>query len=149
MNITGDKVHIREQSLNDSINEYIWSQDSDVVALDPHAGRPSGGKQLSIDTIGGEHIGSCALYAWTQTEVQLGIRIGNSDYWGLGYGTEAVGLLVDYCFAHTSVDRVWLKVLLGNPRAIRCYEKCGFEHVGRLALDGHDFIVMETWRLDR
>lgn len=146
MNVTGIKVHIRERRPDDSVNEFIWSHDPDVVALDPPAGRPADRQQLSIDTIGGEHIGSCALYGWTPTEVQLGIRIGNSDFWGQGYGTEVIGLLVDHCFTHTNVSRVWLKVLPGNIRAIKCYTRCGFGRVGKLALDGYDFIVMERKR---
>ncbi len=83
------------------------------------------------------------MHVLTPEDIQFGIRIGNKDYWGKGYGTEVVELLVDYWHYNLGIKRLWLKVLPTNLRAIRCYEKCGFEQAGRLLLDGYDFVVME------
>ena len=55
------------------------------------------------------------------------IRIGERDAWGRGFGTEAVGLLVRRAFDGLGLDRVELQVFATNARAIRAYEKAGFE----------------------
>jgi RimJ/RimL family protein N-acetyltransferase len=57
---------------------------------------------------------------------EVGIFIGESAEWGNGYGTEAVGALVDFGFAELRLERIWLEVSAENPRARRSYEKVGF-----------------------
>jgi len=81
----------------------------------------------------GECIGSCGLFDVDDTsrQAELGIAIGDRDYWGRGYGREAVGLLLDYAFRLRNLRRVWLKVHAGNERAIRAYRACGFVEEGR------------------
>jgi RimJ/RimL family protein N-acetyltransferase len=81
----------------------------------------------------------------TQEEAELAIRIGDKNYWGKGYGADAVSTLVNYWLS-TGLRRIWLKVLPGNIRAVRCYEKCGFTAVARLILDGYEFLIMEISR---
>ena len=63
---------------------------------------------------------------------ELGITIGDKDYWGRGYGREAVGLLLDYGFRYHNLHRIFLSVNGNNERAIRAYRACGFEEEGRL-----------------
>ncbi len=146
MNIQGEKVRVRDWEGLDYVRESQWRQDEEINRLDPSAGTSFNHQRYSIETLDGKHIGSCSLYNFTMTEVQLGIRIGVKDYWGQGYGTEAVNILTDHCFRESSVGLIWLKVLPENERAIRCYEKCGFVQTGRLALDGYDFIRMDKTR---
>jgi RimJ/RimL family protein N-acetyltransferase len=81
----------------------------------------------------GRLIGSCSLGsldAVSQT-AELGIGIGERDYWSRGYGREAVRLLVDYGFRLRNLRKIWLSVLDDNPRAIRAYEAVGFVEEGR------------------
>lgn len=81
----------------------------------------------------GRLIGSCSLGhvdAVSQT-AELGIGIGEREYWGRGYGREAVRLLVDYGFRLRNLRKIWLSVLDDNPRAIRAYEAVGFAEEGR------------------
>lgn len=49
---------------------------------------------------------------------------------GRGYGTEAVGALVDYAFAQRDCQRVEAEVFLGNDASRRLLEKLGFEVEG-------------------
>lgn len=44
-----------------------------------------------------------------------------------GLGTEATRLVLAHAFDALALTRVDLRVLAFNSRAIRCYEKCGFE----------------------
>lgn len=61
----------------------------------------------------------------------LGIFIGDKNFRGNGYGTEAIRLLLDYGFNYMNLNNIKLDVMEFNERAIKCYEKCGFKEYGR------------------
>lgn len=61
---------------------------------------------------------------------ELGIVIGDKEYWNQGYGTEAITTLVNHAFKELNLHRVYLRVYDTNPGGIRCYEKVGFRHEG-------------------
>ena len=61
---------------------------------------------------------------------ELGIFIGRKEYWGKGFGTEALRLLVDYSFRILGLENIMLKVFDYNERARRSYEKVGFRKIG-------------------
>ncbi|GIO08117.1 acetyltransferase [Brevibacillus reuszeri] len=58
------------------------------------------------------------------------IDIGAKDYWGKGYGSEALKLLLDYAFLEMNLHRVSLRVFSFNEKAIKLYERIGFQHEG-------------------
>ena len=60
----------------------------------------------------------------------LGIAIGEKEYWGQGYGTEATRLLVDYGFNLLNLNSIMLGAFVFNERAIACYKKVGFKEIG-------------------
>jgi len=82
----------------------------------------------------GKVIGLIGLEAlnWPSGDSFVGIGLGERDYWGKGYGTEAMNILLGYAFQEMGLKRVSLTVFEYNPRAIRSYEKVGFQHEGRL-----------------
>ena len=82
----------------------------------------------------GKFIGDCSLRDFTEHDrtCQLGIGIADREYWGHGYGREAVQLLLDYAFRIRNMRRVWLSTSSGNVRAQRCYLACGFKEEGRM-----------------
>jgi len=61
-----------------------------------------------------------------QGDAWVGIGLGAREYWGKGYGTDAMALILYYAFEELNLHRVSLGVLAYNPRAIRAYEKAGF-----------------------
>jgi RimJ/RimL family protein N-acetyltransferase len=69
---------------------------------------------------------------WVSRLVELRIRIGDKNAWGGGLGSEATRLLLSYAFDGLNLERVWLRVFATNERAIKMYEKVGFQHEGRL-----------------
>jgi diamine N-acetyltransferase len=89
---------------------------------------------LAIDTIGGLHIGNVGLHAidWKNRNAELGIIIGEKSYWGQGYGTDAVRMMLNLAFREMNLHRVFLRVDADNTRGIRCYKKVGFQHEGTL-----------------
>ena len=71
------------------------------------------------------------LTRWNSRDAFVGLGIGPRDFWGKGYGTEAMQLILQYAFLELNLDRVTLNVFEYNQRAIRSYEKAGFQHEGR------------------
>jgi RimJ/RimL family protein N-acetyltransferase len=58
------------------------------------------------------------------------IDIGEKEYWGKGYGKEALRLLLDYAFLEMNLHRVSLRVFAFNDKALGLYEKLGFKREG-------------------
>ena len=78
-------------------------------------------------------VGNVGLHEinWRVRSTELGIVIGEKDYWSQGYGSEAVHLMLRHGFETLNLNRIFLRVFESNPRAIRAYEKVGFVHEGR------------------
>jgi [ribosomal protein S5]-alanine N-acetyltransferase len=99
-------------------------------------------------------IGTCSLMDINPTNgiATLGIGIGETEFWGKGYGTEAVKLMVEYGMFFLNLHNIKLEVFGFNPRAIRAYEKAGFSLVGRrraayvLGGQRYDDIIMDITR---
>ncbi|MGD8737536.1 MAG: GNAT family protein [Anaerolineae bacterium] len=83
---------------------------------------------------------------WRTTDLTL--IIGERDAWGQGYGTEAITLLLDYAFGFLNFHRIAVGVVGFNQRALRFYERIGFQREG-VQRHGyyydhsyHDFVMM-------
>jgi RimJ/RimL family protein N-acetyltransferase len=102
-------------------------------------------------------IGDIGLYvvSWPGRDAFVGLGIGERAFWGRGYGTDAMQLMLSYAFMEVNLRRVTLTVFDYNPRAIRSYEKAGFRQEGRrrklLHRDGKRYdelfmgILREEW----
>jgi RimJ/RimL family protein N-acetyltransferase len=163
---TSNKVRLREKRLADAAVDYAWKTDPELVRLDaaPLLGisfqhylaehirelrHPSPNRErFAIETLDGKHIGNCTYYGIDKVkgEAELGIMIGDRTYWGKGYGASAVNALVSHIFQHTKLNRLYLKTLVSNTRAQKCFEKCGFTPYGHLNYDGYSFVLMELHR---
>jgi RimJ/RimL family protein N-acetyltransferase len=77
-------------------------------------------------------IGFVAIHdiEWNNQAGVLSIGIGDADYRAKGYGSDALNLALNYAFSELSLYRVGLDVIASNTRAIRSYEKAGFQHEG-------------------
>ncbi|MBP7686890.1 MAG: GNAT family N-acetyltransferase [Thermoflexales bacterium] len=113
--------------------------------------------QFAIRTLAEDRlIGFVALDGinWPHGDSFVGIGIGDRAYWGKGYGTDAMRVLLRYAFTELNLSRLSLNVFSYNQRAIRSYEKAGFVVEGRqrqaLQRDGqyHDLIFMGVLRDD-
>ena len=83
-----------------------------------------------------KHIGFFVLVAdLIHSEAWVGIGIGSREFWGKGYGTDMMNLCLRYAFTELNVHRVSLGVHAYNPRALRSYEKAGFQVEGRTRKD--------------
>lgn len=114
-----------------------------------------GESHFIIETL--EHraaIGWLGLHAATGEDrsATLGIAIGEHDFLDGGFGTDAMRTACRVAFDVMNLNRVDLTVYDWNPRAIRVYEKVGFQHEGVLR-DGifkagrwHNLVLMSVLR---
>lgn len=70
--------------------------------------------------------------SWNHGDSWVGIGLGERDYWGNGYGTDAMKLMLRYAFTELNLHRVSLGVFEYNTRARKSYEKAGFKLEGRI-----------------
>ena len=77
-------------------------------------------------------IGTCQFHRvdWRNRAAEIGIMIGEKEFWDQGYGTETVQLLLQHGFNTLNFHRIWLQVIDKNKRGIRAYEKAGFQYEG-------------------
>jgi RimJ/RimL family protein N-acetyltransferase len=83
--------------------------------------------------VDGELIGDCQLTGIDHYRgiCNLGITLGR-QYWGQGFGQDAVRTLVAYAFRYLNMRKVSLEVLAEDDRAVGAYKKAGFVEEGRL-----------------
>lgn len=89
--------------------------------------------RFAIETQEGEHIGICGLHRVSAEDrhAELGILIGEKDYWSRGYGTDAMITLLRFAFDQMNLHKVALGVFEFNGRGMTVYRRCGFVEEGR------------------
>ena len=89
---------------------------------------PSSGVPFGVQTKDGRPIGYMGIN-WLLAHhrlAMLGASIGEPEYWGSGYGTDALLLLIDYTFDELDIRKIWLGTMSLNARVMRQMEKVGF-----------------------
>lgn len=164
----GEKCYLSPIDLEDAPLFTEWINDYDVTRYLTEAPccYPVQAEREALDQLSREHnycivdmetdtlLGICGfidLNHINQTS-EVGIIIGNKDYWGKGYGGEALSLLVKYGFDVLNLHNIMLQVVSYNERAVRCYQRIGFStfgvRKGAVLREGqrHDRIYMEITR---
>ncbi|MFW6195490.1 MAG: GNAT family N-acetyltransferase [Chloroflexota bacterium] len=164
--IPGERVVLRPKSIEDAEQDYRWRADPELADLDATAPIrltlreyrryyrdelefPSPWSvRYAIDTQDGVHIGNTMYYDIDRTRAQaeLGIMIGNRDYWGRGYGTDAVRTLLRSIFLEAGLEYVYLHTLTYNERAQGAFRRAGFKDVGTVRREGRTFLKMDARR---
>ncbi|WP_406684151.1 GNAT family N-acetyltransferase [Seonamhaeicola sp. MEBiC1930] len=60
----------------------------------------------------------------------IGILVKDSDNRGRGYGSEALKLLISYCFNHLNLNQLFCNISEDNHVSVKMFEKQGFKQVG-------------------
>lgn len=166
--LRGVRVILRAKRMEDAEKDYIWRSDPEIARLD--AAYPitmkydrylkhfedqlrmptPGSGHFGIEVAGGKYIGNCMYYDLDSIskEAELGVVIGDKDYWSGGYGYDVVVTLLRYMFEDLGLQRVYLHTLDWNHRARKCFERSGFSAVKSVKRMTHNFILMETRRAD-
>ena len=164
--IRGEMTILREKRLEDAELDYAWRIDEELAALDATTPLRMSyssyvrliedelrhpvpwSKRFAIETHEGKLIGSCMYYDvdTVRGQTELGIMIGDRDYWSRGYGTDVVNALVSHIFSSTSLNRIYLHTLTWNIRAQKSFGKCGFAPLRQVKRSGYEFLLMEIMR---
>ncbi|RAZ81617.1 GNAT family N-acetyltransferase [Planococcus halotolerans] len=85
-------------------------------------------------------------YGYSIEETIYGIDqfIGEPALFSKGYGTQMLTEFLSFVFNEKGADAVTVDPELTNPRAIRCYEKCGFQKIKKI--NGERKWLMEITR---
>lgn len=85
-----------------------------------------------VDKISNTYIGNCNITIKDDVAKvgNLGIFIGEHEFLGKGFGTDAILTMLDFCFNSLNLHSVQLQVLEDNERELACYSKCGFTKTG-------------------
>ena len=100
-----------QHRLADSDPAQLWSEKKLKEFVEKRAEKRSRSFGFSIRTLADDKlIGGVGLWisSWTHADTWLGISIGDRDYWGKGYGTDAMRLAVQYAFVELNLRRVSL-----------------------------------------
>lgn len=117
---------------------------------------PDRGIHLIIETHDGTPIGTMGFHYinWVNRVAGTGALIGEKEYWGRGYGTDAKMALLFYAFQTLNLRKICSDVLASNPRSLAYLKKTGHKEVGRRIRDvyryGHyvDLILVEVFKPD-
>ncbi|MGD7023989.1 GNAT family N-acetyltransferase [Rossellomorea vietnamensis] len=157
------KINLRELTKEDAEDRYQWCLDVDVIRhlnmpnkyppftreetrqwIDMCISRSNGYEQMAIETGDGVHIGWIDLKNIDKLNKhgELGIAIGDKNYWGKGYGLAAMRAMLEYGFTRLGLNKIWLRVEVDNEKAIKSYRRMGFVEGGilredRLRSDGY------------
>jgi RimJ/RimL family protein N-acetyltransferase len=148
----GEKVRLRGIEPKDSETIFQWGLDSDafkrvdVVSLprsyenfkkeieESYKKGPDGDSySFAIENEEGELVGEIRTFACNRRvgTFKYGMFIAR-NYWGKGYGTEVVRLLLKYYFKELGYQKVTVHVYSFNDRSIKFHEKLGFQKEGQL-----------------
>ncbi|MEN9640015.1 MAG: hypothetical protein RLZZ262_1884 [Bacteroidota bacterium] len=150
--LVGDKIYLRAIAKSDVNQNYLnWLNDkettrglasglfpSTLVELDQFVERAIQSKDVVMfaicDKTNDQHIGNIKIdhFDWVSRTCELGLLIGDKNYWGKGIGQEACKLTLSYAFQTLNIRKVMLAVYANNPAAIGLYNKLGFKLEGTL-----------------
>jgi RimJ/RimL family protein N-acetyltransferase len=164
--LEGKKIRLRPKRLSDAHNDHLWRGDAELARLDATVPleqsfasflldyaeelRCLGGnnQRFAIETAEGKHIGNCSYYNLDPEhhEAEIGILIGDRDYWNQGYGTDTVSTLLLHLFEEKRLEGVYLRSLSWNERAHRCFQKAGFIQHDQSHSNGQHFFFFQCHR---
>ena len=145
--IEGVRIYLREVKLSD-VNEdyYKWMNDSDVnqyleTRFIPQSLENIKQYVLSMDGKSDEiflaicskennkHIGNIKVgpINWYHRFADISLLIGDKDYWGKGYATEAIKLMSDFAFKILNLHKLKAGCYADNLGSKKAFEKAGYK----------------------
>ena len=142
----GTIVNLRAPEMDDLERNHRWINDSEVtrylaarypmsLLAEETWMRDTATRRMSYEhvffaivTKDGRHIGNTNYFnpSPENRSAEIGIMIGDKDYWSQGYGADTLITLLRFGFEEMNLHRACLSVYAPNERAIACYRKVGF-----------------------
>jgi RimJ/RimL family protein N-acetyltransferase len=166
--VDGNRLYLRNLKKEDLTDRYLsWLNNRETVEFMESGRFPVSMAELEkfhtkitesendvifaiVDKSTGAHIGNIKIGNINRVHsyADLGILIGEKEFRGKGYGSEAINLVLEYAFNRLNLNKVILGTYADHTSAIKLYEKAGFKKEGTirnlLFRDGkyHDKILM-------
>lgn len=167
----GENIYLRPIELKDLNYLNEWKNDEDIfkflgggynpVSVDQQSkwmesmiDLTDNNKRYIISTLEKDApIGMIGLYGinWIHRTAEVGLYIGNKNYRGQGYATEAYDLLEKFAINYLNLHKLKLEVVNANNKAVKLWTKLEFNIVGELIneryIDGkyYNLLIMEKF----
>ncbi len=146
--LVGEKVYLSPVSTDDWQTYDKWNNDDELTYfyyggrkdVSPAATDSSGLEKHAnskpifsiIEKEADKLIGECMFNFedMDNRHAKIGIAIGEKEYWSMGYGSDALRVLLYFGFEIKGFNSICLNVFEYNTRALTCYEKVGFKRQG-------------------
>ncbi|MSS10917.1 GNAT family N-acetyltransferase [Clostridium sp. WB02_MRS01] len=147
-----NKIILRKMTSEDIDLYHQWRNDIEVMQstaplLDVYNNKET--EEFVTNVILGSHFSKSYIIVEKKSDKPIGVTslinldyknrnaeciidIGDKEAWGKGFGAEAMNLLLDFGFLEMNLHRISLRVFSFNSRAIKLYEKLGFQWEGTL-----------------
>lgn len=160
----GPRLRIRARTRPDAEDEFRWRTDPELAQYDGAQPRIETFEQFlqafsydltfgyanrqafALETLQGQHLGTIMYYNADIESAELGLSIALPEFWGDGFGREAIATFVRFLWAERSFRRLYLHTLKWNERAVRSFQAAGFQLTGTLSRNGDEFVRMEARR---
>ena len=158
-------IRLRPADIHDLALLEYWDTQPHVIAADPdddwnwktELKREPVWREMLVAEIEGQPIGFLQIIDPQEEESHywgaigphkraIDIWIGEASNLGKGYGTEMMRLALERCFVVPEVDEVLIDPLVSNHRAIKFYERIGFQFVEYRSLGDSDCAVYHFLR---
>ncbi|MFH1454214.1 MAG: GNAT family protein [Armatimonadota bacterium] len=151
--LLGEKVRLWTLEREDLLKFYIWVNDPNVVYMAGLHPLPKSFQEVqmwydsimrspnqrifAIKTQENEHIGSIELVDIDLRcrKCEMGIFIGDPDYLDKGYGYDAVKVMLNFAFKQLNMNRVAVRVIDYNTKAMEFFKGLGFKSEGVMCQD--------------
>ncbi len=148
--IEGNRIYLREVRLSDANdNYYRWMNDPEIIRYLESRFYPKSVEMLQsyvrreeecrssvfmtiIEKNSDEHIGNIKIHGidHVHRHAEVSLIIGEKGYWGRGYGSEAIKLVVDFAFNTLNLNRLFAGIYASNVGSIKAFKKAHFFEEG-------------------
>ena len=158
-------VRIRERTALDALDEYRWRKDSELAKFDAsepltmsysdylrHFEREMATVDptrhaFALESPTGDHIGTIMYYnATAGGSAEFGISVAEPGHRDAGVGSAAAMMFLRSLWETRLIRTLILHTLEWNERAIRCFQRAGFEPNARVYRRQDWFLRMEARR---
>lgn len=144
--LSGEHVCLRSIQESDASEDYCrWMNDSEVNQYLESRFQPWSIEQIKefvrimradansvffaiVDKDSDKHIGNLKIGPLRREHktAEIGLVIGDKNYWGRGVGTEAVELACDFIFNSLNYRKATAGAYSVNESSVKVFQKCGF-----------------------
>lgn len=144
--LKGEQIYLRVLEEADATDHYLkWLNDYEVMKFTESRLKPHTIESLKndirnmnndnnitfamVEKDGNKHIGNIKLgnINWVHRYADIGLVIGEKDFWGKGIAKEAIGLVVDYAFKIINLRKITAGIYVNNVGSLKTFQKSGFK----------------------